>query len=107
MSSPLNPYVGVCPCLRAHHTRTQRRDPQGRAHGAMRTCGVMTQLIRYTLPHLVSIHVVFRSLSCWTGDAAWGSVAPLRWLLGDGREIGGSGRLGKKAGGSGYVGIQR
>jgi len=36
---------------------------------------------------------------CWTGAAAWGRVAPLGWLQGDGRETGGCGRLGGKAGG--------
>jgi hypothetical protein len=31
---------------------------------------------------------------CWTGAVAWGRVALLGWLQGDGRETGGCGRLG-------------
>jgi hypothetical protein len=31
---------------------------------------------------------------CWTGAAAWGSVAPRGWRQGDGCETGGCGRLG-------------
>ena len=33
---------------------------------------------------------------CWTGAAAWGRVAPLGWLQGDGRETGGCSRLGER-----------